>query len=341
MNIQIEKCTLTEKERNALIHIRRGYAKSRAEVARCLRISRPTSSTIIEKLIGLHAIRETGVVKASRGKAPMILAPEAEFQYSIGLDLSYRKQLVGVLLDGRNMIVNKAEAAYDNTSLESIREASLEMMEKLAGSHTICGLGVAVTGIVNPKGCEILKSVNPVIASNPIRNLFMDWTKLHVRVVNHPRAAQFSEFVGGAADNKKDLMLFSLGETIGNAFAYEGILCLGASGAAGEIQNLRLADGRTLGKALDREVVPSYSEDELVAICADGFGQLMDILDLKHVILSGRFTEFGAGFLKKLNMALSNDRESNVIFSKFGKFGAARGCAIHIAERVLASENMI
>lgn len=332
---------LTEKERLALLHVRRGYTNSRAGVSRCLKISRPTASIIIEKLIGLGAIREVGLGKSSRGKSPMILSAVEGFQYTIGLDLSYSHQLVGVLLDGRNQIVKTAELEYDNTSLESIHEKSLEMIETLSRRHTVVGLGVAVTGSVNPMNCEITQSVNPVFASNPLWSLLGQWTHLPVRVVNHPRSALFSEVVGGVGHMQKNAILFSLGETLGNAFAGDGVLFLGVKGNAGELKGVRLSDGRTLVQALEKEPLSNYSEDELVAICADGFGQVMDILDLRFCILSGGFTELGKGFLKKLNAALSKETECCVRFSQYGKFTAARGCALHVAERVLKADYMI
>ena len=336
-----EKFIFTPNERGALSLIRRGYCHSRAEISRRLQISRPTASLLIEKLIHIGAVHEIGLGKAARGKAPVLLAPNAEFQYSIGLDLGYSHQLVGVLVDGQDQIVKQETMEFDNTSLDSIREKSLEMFASLSRNHTICGLGLSLTGIVNAAEGKVLRSANPVFASYPIRDLFTQWTNLPIWISNRSRVEAYSESIGGAVNLQGDFILCSLGESLDAAFFINNKIILGPNRAAGEIRHIRLDDGRTLAEALVPEAILHASEDDLVAICAEGLFQLTQLLDLKTIVLSGRFTEFGPGFLPKLTQALSREQECQVSFSHYGKFSAARGSAMTVAETILSKEDVI
>ncbi|MCQ2397062.1 MAG: ROK family transcriptional regulator [Lentisphaeria bacterium] len=332
----MKKYSMTEKERQAYVHIRRGYCHTRADIARHLNVSRPTASIIVEKLIALHAVCETGLCKPKRGKAPINIEAEADFQYSIGLDLGYSRSLVGVLLDGKNRIIQKACVEYNNTSLDSIHDKSLEIIEQFTRTYDVCGIGISLTGIVNSRASKVVSSVNPIFDTYPIHDLFEQWTSLPVCVSNRSRTEAFSEYIGGAANLEKNFLLCSLGESIDAAFFFNDTQFIGPNRAAGAIHHIRLKDGRTLGEALGTDVIPNYTEDELVDICADGLSQLTNIVDLRDVVLSGRFTDFGNDFLRKLNAALSGIWKYNIVFSNFGKLSAARGSAMTIAEYFLA-----
>ncbi len=329
----MEYRTLTEIEKKALVLVRRGQCLSRADLARSLHVSRPTASLVVEKLMDAQALYESGPGKSSRGKAPTLLVPAAGFQYTIGLDLGYSRQLAGVLLDGGNRILRKMETAFENTSLEDIRKQSMLVIEQLSGKYPVSGIGIALPGIMDPGTGRVIRSINPLFISCDLQKLFARWTQLPVVVENRSRAAVLAEAFGGAADQEKNFMLCSLGKSIGAAFWLNGAIFQGSHGAAGEIRCIRLPDGRTLEDALSFENVSSYSEDELVSLCAGGLRQPAELMDLELVVLAGRFTDFGAGFMKKLTRELSISRKCRLTFSSYGRFSASRGIAMSMAEK--------
>ena len=329
--------SLTEMEQDALTLVRRGRCCSRAELSRKMGISRPTASLLVERLLELRCLRESGRGKAPRGKSPTLLTPVPEYQYTLGLDLGYTERLAGVLVDGEYRIVRRAEAKFDNSSLESIRSRSASLLEKLAGKSEITGLGIALPGILDPRTNRVLRSIVPLFARYDMQALFTEWTGLPAVVENRSRSAAFSEAFGGAADSQNNFVLVSLGKSIGAAFWLNGSVFTGSFGAAGEIRSLRLGDGRTLEEALSLACVQNYSEEELVSICAEGLHQLTELMDLDRLVLAGRFTDFGPIFRKKLTAKLNVYRKCRIVFSGYGRFSAARGAAMSMCEKALAA----
>ena len=71
--------------------------------------------------------------------------------------------------------------------------------------------------------------------------------------------------------------------------------------------------------------------------CAEALGQIIDIMDLKLLVLSGRFADFGSDFAPQLEDELDSWRVK-VRQAKFGRFSAARGSAFQMVEELVKSE---
>ncbi|MBR2364792.1 MAG: ROK family protein [Lentisphaeria bacterium] len=318
-------------EKEALILIRRGTIRSRAELARTLGISRPTASVIVDSLLKNSFIREAGRGRSTGGKAPTLLSVLPETNHILGLDLGYKSMLSAVLIDGAGTIIQKKEYEFDPASMENIGETSLAALRELASSHTVNGAGVALSGIVEKNTGKVLKSINPLFTGNKIREYLSNKLALPVHVENRSRMAAYSEAYGGAADQEKDFALISLGRSIGAAFWLNGQLFTGQS----EIRNLRLKKKKTFEEALSPSSTASSSPEEIISCCADGLGQLLEIMGIERIVLSGRFADMGKDFAFRLEKALSKEHICKVDMAKFGRFSAARGAAFLQGERIL------
>lgn len=318
-------------EKEALILIRRGTIRSRAELARTLGISRPTASVIVDSLLKNSLLREAGRGRSTGGKAPTLLSALPETSHVLGLDLGYKSVLSAVLIDGTGMIVRKKEYEFDPASLEDIGEKSFTAMQELAGSFTVNGAGVALSGIVEKNTGKVLKSINPLFTGHRIREVLSRKLALPVLVENRSRMAAYSEAYGGAADQEKDFALISLGRSIGAAFWLNGQLFTGQS----EIRNLRLKKKKTFEEALSSAGSSSAAGDEIISNCADGLGQLLEIMGMERIVLSGRFADMGKDFAFQLEKALNKEHICKVDMAKFGRFSAARGAAFLQGEKIL------
>ena len=221
------------------------------------------------------------------------------------------------------MIVRKKEYEFDPASLEDIGEKSFTAMQELAGSFTVNGAGVALSGIVEKNTGKVLKSINPLFTGHRIREVLSRKLALPVLVENRSRMAAYSEAYGGAADQEKDFALISLGRSIGAAFWLNGQLFTGQS----EIRNLRLKKKKTFEEALSSAGSSSTAGDEIISNCADGLGQLLEIMGMERIVLSGRFADMGKDFAFQLERALNKEHICKVDMAKFGRFSAARGAA--------------
>jgi len=330
---------MTDWEKQSWILLRRGICRSRADLAKALHISRPTASVIADALLRAGVIGEAGPGKGGRGKAPILLVPAAERLYTIGLDLGYSAAITGVLTDGGGRIVRQDQEPFDRTDMESTRESMLHLIRRLSCGKTVSGLGAALSGIIDPVQGKVLQSINPVWQGRNLKSLFADWTGLPVQLGNRSRYAAFSEAFGGAADGRSNFILLSLGRSIGAAFWLNGELFSGTGFAAGEIRSMRLGNGLLLEDALLPERCAQTPAAVILKDCADGIRQLTGIMDVHHLILAGRFADFGADFVRQLEQQLAADRPCEVRLSAFGRAGAARGAAMSAAEQQILNGN--
>ena len=318
-------------EKEALILIRRGTIRSRAELSRTLNVSRPTASVIVDSLLKNSLICEAGRGRSTGGKAPTLLSILPETNHVLGLDLGYKSMLSAVLIDGSGKIVRKNEYEFDPASLEDIGEKSFTAMQELSSSCAVNGVGVALSGIVEKNTGKVLKSINPLFTGNKIKEYLSGKFSLPVLVENRSRMAAYSEAYGGAADQEKDFALISLGRSIGAAFWLNGQLFTGQS----EIRNLRLKKKKTFEEALSPSSTGANSPEEVISCCADGLGQLLEIMGMERIVLSGRFADMGKDFAFQLEKALNKEHICKVDMAKFGRFSAARGAAFLQGEKIL------
>jgi predicted NBD/HSP70 family sugar kinase len=324
---------MTELEKSAYILVRRGIARTRAELARRLEVSRPTASTAAEKLLSAGLIAECGKGKSTGGTAPILLSARKDVPGFIGIDLGYADRMSGVLLDGAGGIAAEAERTFDPADLASIAENTEKLINALSPAKKIPGAAVALSAIIDEKSGRITSSINPVFRDGNIKEFLENELACPVFTANRSRAAAVSEAFGGAADSEENFALVSLGRSVGAAFWCAGKLFCGANSAAGEIRDLRLASGERLEEALSPEKTARADREDVLEVCADALSQLVAVMDFRLLILSGRFADFGKGFSSALERKLARKtRGVRVKSARFGRYSAARGSAFRMGE---------
>ena len=328
---------MTELEKSAYILIRRRLAGSRAELARKLGVSRPTASSVCESLLEKNLICECGKGKSTGGTAPTLLSVNKDVPGVIGIDFGYTDKMSAVLIDGAGDIVSQQEITFDPADLNSIIQSAGTLVNELKKQGEVRGVALALSAVIDENTRRVLKSVNPLFCEAGFLPVLEAGLKLPVFTANRSRAAAISEAFGGAADREMDFALISLGKSVGSAFWCGGRLFSGAASAAGEIRNLRLQSNERLEDALSRECVAGCSREAILGKCAEALGQIIDIMDFKLFVLSGRFADFGSDFAPQLEEKLES-WQVKVRQAKFGRFSAARGSAFQMVEELIKSE---
>lgn len=327
---------MTGLEKNAYMLIRRGCAHSRADLARRLGVSRPTASTAAEGLLDRGLIRECGKGRSTGGTAPILLSAETGLAGCVGIDLGYSDRMSAVLLDSAGNILGKREREFDPMDLTSTAVNSKKLVRSLSSGKKLIGVAVALSAIIDEKTGRVIDSINPVLRSGRLQSTLEETLKCPVFSANRSRAAAFSEAFGGAAGQEEDFALISLGRSVGAAFWCGGKLFRGSGSAAGEIRNLRVASGARLEEALSPERTAAAGREAVLEICADALSQIVGIMDLKLLILSGRFADFGGDFSALLETRLrETGTPVSVRAARFGRFSAARGCAFRMGELII------
>ena len=322
---------MTELEKSAYIQIRRRSVSSRAELARKLGISRPTASTVCENLLAQKLIVECGKGKSTGGMAPRLLSANRDLPGVIGIDFGYSDRMSAVLIDGAGDIISQNETTFDPGNFDSILESANLLVRNLAENKKFSGVALALSAVIDDSDNRVVKSVNPLFCREDFLSRREKELNAPVFAAHRSRAAAISEAFGGAADGEKDFALISLGKSVGSAFWCGGKLFGGSTSSAGEIRNLRLPNGERLEDALSREAVAACSRDIILKKCAEALGQIIDIMDFKLLVLSGRFADFGNDFAPQLEEELF-PWHVKVRQAKFARFSAARGSAFKMAE---------
>ena len=137
---------MNKLEKNAFLLIRRGIAGTRAELARELAVSRPTASTVVEKLLEQELVCERGKGKSTGGTTPILLTVNPKSAYYIGIDLGYTDRMSAVLIDHAGTIISDAETEFSRSDLRDLAEKASFLIKKVSGRKKISGVAVALSG---------------------------------------------------------------------------------------------------------------------------------------------------------------------------------------------------
>ena len=345
-----------------LLRLLRQEACSRAELAKCMGLSRPAVSSLVDGLIRQGILRESGCGASSGGKPPILLTFEPDRFASIGIDVGHESLLRGVLCDAAGKPIGIRETGHSNT-FESILDGAARLAGELrvpAGNRRIAGIGVAIAGQIDSASAEIVYCANFPLKGRNFAALLAEKTGLPVRLENRARTAALWEYHFGAAGKTEDFIFISAERGIGTAIYQNGRLLLGRSGTAGEIRTLRVPspDGKSLlpieqalgekflvelaGGAFDpAELAAAWKRRDPAAVAAvdylaDGtcyvITLLTMLLDPALIVLGGRFRDLGPEFAAELSarLAIEPPRELAVTLSESGRIGAALGAALKL-----------
>lgn len=215
---------------------------SRSELSQLTGLTRPTVSAIVKELTAEGIIIETGKGESSGGKRPILLELNNQYRYVIGIDLGDDYVINGVLCDFCGNIVDKKKLRYEN-KLTSILQVLNELITDLA-EHTpsdiLCGVGIAVSGIVNQQTNEIIGSTTLDIKNSGLATKLEAMCGLKVLLENRPNAAALAETRFGAGKEYRNLVYITSGRGVGAGIVIDGKIFRGSFGVAGEIGKMLL-----------------------------------------------------------------------------------------------------
>ena len=218
---------------------------SRANIGKLIGLSRFTTSEVTGEMVDNRILRELGPDnREGRGKRSQVLAIDTDFWRIASIDtdfwriasidLSNPKLAKGALADLSGRIVDRTELPADNgCSVDDV----IGLCKQLIASTPlpILGIGIAVTGIVEPDGV-VRKSVHLEWNELPLKAEVENATGVPTLVGNDTNAALVAErFFGDCSPNS---MLISIGRGVGAALCLNDVIIEGSSSTAGEIAHV-------------------------------------------------------------------------------------------------------
>lgn len=208
---------------------------SRANIGKLIGLSRFTTSEVTGEMVDNRILRELGPDnREGRGKRSQVLAIDTDFWRIVSVDLSNPMLVKGALADLSGRIVDRTELPVDHgCSVDDV----ISLCKQLISSTPlpILGIGIAVTGIVEPNGV-VRKSVHLGWSELPLKTEVENATGVPVIVGNDTNAALVAErFFGDCSPNS---MLISIGRGVGAALCLNDVIIEGSSFTAGEIAHV-------------------------------------------------------------------------------------------------------
>lgn len=238
---------------------------SRADLAKRLKMSKPTVSSNAEKLLEKKILIETGEGSSSGGRKPTLLNFNYDYKILVAIDLNRNQPLIALSdLSGHlkysttiNMLVTESKPFLVQRLTTAIND--------LITSHdydleSLGAISVAIPGVID--------DVNDTIFANPQENL---WTNLnlkkvlkeiyHVPVImkNDIRMAALGVKHYGAGRDYDDLMYVSAGHGVGSGILLDGHLLEGKRKFAGEIGFTKLGE-----RTLEETIGTSYLVERII-----------------------------------------------------------------------------
>jgi glucokinase len=162
---------------------------------------------------------------------------------TIGVDLGGTKMLVGVL-DGTDVRYESREASTGQTENELVELLIREVREACEARPEATAVGLGIPATIDHDQGVAVSAVNLPLDDLPIRDLVSEQVGLPVFVDNDANVAALAEYLYGAAREKPNTVMLTVGTGIGGGLVLGGELYRGATGAGAELGHTVIqADG--------------------------------------------------------------------------------------------------
>jgi predicted NBD/HSP70 family sugar kinase len=227
---------------------------SRLQISQLSGLSPGTVTNVINELLDLGLVIESGSVESAGGRPSMLLSANPTYSYLVGVTVRPSYFYVE-LFDFTLRSVGKAvhtwpwgQAAPPPDQIVDLIDREFHALLGEAGKtkDQIIGVGVGVSAVVNPDTGTLFYA--PLIGWTepiPLRKMLVDKLQLPMYVENGARTVVFAEALARPAQHQRSLATLMLSTGIGAAIIMKGELYRGATNSAGSWGHTCLVrDGR-------------------------------------------------------------------------------------------------
>jgi glucokinase-like ROK family protein len=231
--------------RKVLKLIRDNPPISRAEIARVSGLSAPTVSRIVDDLIKDGLVEEIGMGASSGGRRPTLLRFSPNNNFIIGIDLG-TTNIYGVLANLEAEIISEEKTPTRvEEGFYNIMDRTLKIIKKLKSllgrkQGRLCGIGMAVAGLINRKRNIVEFSPNFHWHDVDIIKYMAPKVDIPIFFDNVTRVMALGELCYGVGKKYKNFICVNVGYGIGAGIIINGQPLYGAKGMAGEFGHITL-----------------------------------------------------------------------------------------------------
>jgi glucokinase-like ROK family protein len=240
---------LRQRNLAALLELlRRHGLLTRTELAQLSGLNRATITRLVRELIVAGLVCEDGVQASAGGRPAIPLRLNSQAGIIIGAEIGYAA-ISAIVTDFTPTILTRIEKPlHPGASHEEELEQALQVIcaayeEAGRFGRPIMGLGLGVPGLVDSATGTLLFAPNLGWTDVPLKKILEDRLNIPVLVDNVASVSALGESTFGAAQNRNVVLYLSTQGGLGGRIVTHGQILRGASGFAGEVGHMTVADG--------------------------------------------------------------------------------------------------
>jgi N-acetylglucosamine repressor len=232
--------TAPSRARRRVLDILLGETLSRAELARVTRLSKPTISAIVARLIGEGIVQEIGAGASTGGRTPTLLQVRGMSRLVAGVEIDAAScRFLLATLHGEQLVsIERPMASSDAATVVETIAAGIEALVADRDRGLLLGCGVAVPGLVDLAHNMVDCATRLGWKGVPLRALLEGRLGVPVMVTDRGKAAGLGELWHLGKEKPHDVIYLYLGRGVAGAVVLDRELHWGASYAAGEIGHM-------------------------------------------------------------------------------------------------------
>lgn len=218
---------------------------ARGVIAAQTGLSPATVTGITAQLLRAGLLAETDAVRSTGGRPARLLRLGVDAVFAAGVRVS-TTEAVAALVDLGGEIVATRREALRSTAPDDVVEAIARAVEGLAAGRTageLIGVGVAISGMVDLAGGTVRHSGSMDWEDVPFGPLLGERLDLPVRVDSYVNSIASGELLFDAELEGRDILVFSIGTSLGASLVVGGRIHQGHAGAAGGFAHWRVGHG--------------------------------------------------------------------------------------------------
>ncbi|AKU16920.1 ROK family transcriptional regulator [Luteipulveratus mongoliensis] len=239
------KALIREINEALVLDVVRGQGPvSRAEITARTGLSAATVTGITGSLIGGGYLVETDVVRGTGGRPARLVDLAQDGLVIAGVHVS-ATEVVAVLVGLRGDVVRTRRAQLRSTEPEVVARASARAVSALVESHpgsSLMGVGVAVSGVVDQAGGQVRHSGAMGWQDVPLGDLLAQEIGTPILLDNYANAVAMDLLLFDDTLARSDLLVLSIGVSLGASVVLGGKVHRGFSGSAGGFAHSQVSD---------------------------------------------------------------------------------------------------
>ena len=228
--------------------LRRNGPLTRTELAQITGLNRATVTRLVRELIAAGLVCEEDAQASSGGRPAIPLRLNGQAGTIIGAEIGFAT-ISAIITDFTPSIVTRLEHTIrPGASREDVLEQAINLFCAASEAASrwprpVFGLGLGVPGLVDTATGTLLFAPNLGWSDVPLKQILEDRLHMPVFVDNVASVSALGESYFGAAQNHSVVLYLSTQGGLGGRIVTNGHIMRGASGFAGEVGHMTVADG--------------------------------------------------------------------------------------------------